>query len=117
MDASQTSDTERAARKMVIALDVMATVPTATREAERYAFRINFALTRLDELQQAAATHGAFAAARVDVAEAIVEAHARTAAHFIERTLMEKRRGVKRRALLETVEDATAIVERFRLAA
>jgi hypothetical protein len=111
------NESERAARKMLIALDVMATMPVAQRDAERYAFRINFALTHIDELKRAADKQPALTAARIEVAEAILETHARTAAEFIERTLIDKRRGVKRRALIETVEDATAAVERFRLAA
>lgn len=116
-DTLTITDTERSARKMVIALDVMATLPDATRDAERYAFRINFALTHLDGLKRAAKDRGAFAAARVDVAEVILETHTRTAAEFIERTLVEKRRGVRRRPLAEAVEDVTAMVERRRLAA
>jgi hypothetical protein len=101
------------ARRMLEALDALALARAdASANAERFAFRVRFALARREELLAAAAIEGgAFAPARAEVALSILEGHLQTAAAFINRTLRDAARRPGRAGVRRAVEEAVIAVE------
>ncbi len=108
-----------AAHRLIDVLSDMAErLPMAGHDANKYALRLQFGLGRLADLQRdAAAAGGVFAAARVEIALTILETHIRTAADFIERTMIPKRRAPKTRAAFAAADDAVSAYEEYRRAA
>ena len=86
MDATKlTPEYERSARSLLPALDTIAgSAVEASRDADRYAMRLRFALGRVAELRASAEKlGGVFESARLDVALSILETHERRAAYFV----------------------------------
>ena len=102
------TETERVAAQLLLRLDALTLdAPARTRDAERYATRLRFALDHVDDLRRSAAlARGAFAPARVEVALSILESHVVTAARFLG---ISGRRTAPR--TIETVADITSIID------
>lgn len=113
MNDESTTITQVDAEQLAAALDTV-----TDRDAQRYAVRLRFAMIRLEDLQRDARERGGvFAQARVDIAQEILETHVRTAAEFVARTFVAKRRARPRRGAQEAAAEALAVLEERRRAA
>ena len=76
--------TESEARNLLPALEAISTATIgASRDAERHAMRLRFALARVGELRtRATAVGGVFEPARLEVAQSILQTHQRRARSF-----------------------------------
>ena len=104
--------TESEARNLLPALEAISTATIgASRDADRHAMRLRFALARVVELRtRAAAVGGAFEPARLEVAQSILQTHQRRAASFAKATGIVSPRLAQRsvsRVTLVTDEEAS----------
>lgn len=127
MDDTHYVDTERRMQSEILGERIVSALEQATladqseaRDAARYAQRIRFAMTRVEDLRASCRRQASlFEAGRLDVALTILEGHVFRAADFIDGIARRQRSelgGVNRRVAGE-VEAVLTQIEREELAA